>query len=104
MTCTSGLAQGSNNGDVEKWLESGSILKVALTRFARNWTVFIWLFYMTLGAHRSIVLLQLRYREQVEVLSRLTPELRIIRMCGFGNHQQMFKVIKMSVNLLRRCI
>lgn len=101
MTCTSGLAQGSNNGDVEEWLDPRFILKVALTRFARNFTLTV---YMTLRAHRSIVLLQPRYRGQVEVLNRLVPELRIVRMCEFGNHQLMFKVIRMNVNLLSKCI
>ena len=103
MTCTSGLAQASINADVEKWLDSGFVLKVALTRFAGNWTVFI--AYMTFGAHSSTLLLQLRFKGEVEVLNRLVPELRIVRRaCEFGNHQLMLRVIRMSVNLLCKCV
>lgn len=103
MACTSGLAQASINADVEKWLDSGFILKVALTGFARNWTVFM--VYMTFRAHSSTVLLQLRYKGQVEVLNRLVPELRIVRRaCEFGNHQLMLRVIRMNVNLLCKCV
>lgn len=37
MTADNGTDQGSNNGNLEKWLDSGCILKVEFIGFDRDW-------------------------------------------------------------------